>query len=792
MIGSTLIKRFLGLALILIASIGATSVRAEAVIEEILVTAQKRSESLQEVPVSVTALSSNNIESTKLRDPTEIAAQVPNLQATNTIGEGFPIFSLRGVSMSDFSLNQSSPVASYVDEVYKGNPAIQGVQIFDLERIEVLRGPQGTLYGKNSTGGAVNFITRSPSFETGGYLRVGAGSNGRQEVQAAFETPLVADTLAVRLAGTWTEQDGWFENKSPNVDDGNAIDEYGLRASILWNPSDNLQVLLRASVGEVGAVNYGIQPFNITDDGVGAGLYGLYNLLGATTALDSQRAGLGYFQFESEREAEHASENTSVSLSINWDLSDTLTLTSITAWDDGEFFVPEDADGTSNAVLPIDYYAVADQISQDLRITSSLDGPFNFILGLYHAKEEVYNQTTIGFWTDLDLNIDGALDFNDCLDVAGVAFGFGTQTAAGAATETALNDFGLSLGAFFPAGCTVQNDFDQERTSTAIYADTTYNLSDALSFRLGLRYNKDEVVLKNFSARINSADAGVPLFNTIPADPVDPFARAAKDDISHDEVTGKIGIDYTTTSGNLLYASFSHGYRNGAFNAQAFYVPGELNRVEPELLDAKEIGFKSRLLDDRLELNGSVFNYSYENQQFLNIDPVTLAQTLINIEESEITGLEVEMRYRPAEQLMLRAGIGLLDTEVKKGILSAVDLKGNKLPLAPEVNFNLAADWDLLRTDHGVLVMMIDTNYIDDHYFEIFNVDRIQQGNYWVHNARFQFDSADDAWSLGIWVRNLANKEYRTSNIDLQAFFGYDYSHIGTTRTYGVDFTYRF
>jgi iron complex outermembrane recepter protein len=784
-------KRFLCVALTLISTIGAAMVRAEATIEEIVVTAQKRAESLQEVPVSISALSANDIESMKLRDASEIAAHVPNLQATNTIGEGFPIFSLRGVSMNDFSLNQSSPVASYVDEVYKGNPAIQGVQIFDLERIEVLRGPQGTLYGKNSTGGAVNFITRRPSFETGGYLRLGVGSHGRKEAQAAFETPLVEDTLAVRLAGTWTEQDGWFENVLPGVEDGNAIDEYGLRASLLWKPSDELQFVLRASIGEVDAVNYGIQPFNLTADGVGAGLYGLYNLLGASTALDAQRTGLDYFEFDSERDAKHTSENASVSLSINWEMSDTLTLTSTTSWDDGEFFVPEDADGSARAVLSPDYFGEADQISQDLRITSNFDGPFNFIAGLYYATEAVYNQTTVGFWTDLDFNADGILDLNDCLDVSLVTFGLGAQTAGGAATEAILNGFGTSLAAFFPGGCRSQNDFDQERTSKAIYADTTYDLSDALTLRVGLRYNEDETDLKNFSSRLNSAEF-IPLFNLIPGDPVDPFSRAVNDSITDNEVTGKIGIDYTTTSGTLFYASFSHGYRNGAFNAQAFFDPGELTRVDPELLDALEIGFKSRLLDGRIELNGAVFNYSYENQQFLNIDPVTLAQTLINIDESEITGLDLEIRYNPVEQLRLRAGLGLLNTKVKRGNLSGANLDGNKLPLAPEVNFNLAADWDLLRIDQGALVLMVDTNYVDDHHFDIFNVGRIEQESYWVHNARLQFESADDLWSVGAWVRNLADEEYRTSAIDLQASFGYDYSHVGTTRIYGMDFTYRF
>jgi iron complex outermembrane receptor protein len=147
---------------------------------------------------------------------------------------------------------------------------------------------------------------------------------------------------------------------------------------------------------------------------------------------------------------------------------------------------------------------------------------------------------------------------------------------------------------------------------------------------------------------------------------------------------------------------------------------------------------------------------------------------------------------RPTQSLLLRAGLGLLDTEVTKGTLSGVDLEGNELIMAPEVNFNVAADWDLVTTELGTTMLRLDTSYVDDHYFEIFNVDRMQEDGYWVHNARLQFDSSNEDWSVALWVKNLADEEYRSSGIDLQASFGYDYSHIGAPRTYGAEFTYRF
>ncbi len=760
------------------------------VLDEVVVTAQKRAESLQDVPVSVSALTSKDLEALNLKQGIDLAAHVPNLQATNTIGDGVPIFSLRGISMSDFSLNQSSPVAVYIDEVYKGNPALQGVQLYDLERIEVLRGPQGTLYGKNTTGGAVNYNTREPSMETGGYISIGVGDYSRREVDAAFEAALIDDTLGIRVAGTWNERDGWFENGQSGVDDANAIDEYGVRATLLWQPSDTFDLSIRVSTSKQEAVNYGIQPFNISPDGVGAGLYGLYGLLGATTLTDYTRDGADYFAFDSDQDLKRTQESDSVSLTVHYDISDTLTLTSITSWDDGEIFNPEDADGSPLIVVRPYYSGEAEQLAQDLRITSDMDGSFNFIAGLYFAREEVYNQTTIGFWQDLDFNADGGLDFNDCLDPLFTSFGLGQATAEGAAIEGVLNGFGVSLADFVPGGCQIQNDFDQNRDTFASYFDGRFDVSDRMSLRFGLRYTNDETELERFSARILGNDF-VPLLNTIPGDPVDPFAVVPTQSFTDEEWSGKIGVDFKLDSGALVYGVYSRGYRSGAYNAQAFLDPSELTRVDPESVNSFEIGFKTELLGGRMRLNGAAFYYDYEDQQFLNVDAVTLAQTLINIDESEVTGMELELTALPTDNLTLRAGLGVLDSEVKSGSLSGINLSGNELLLAPGVNFNMSANWTVLTTGSGSLSLLADTSYLGDHYFEIFNVNRLEQEAYWLWNGRVQFDSADENWAVAIWGKNLANEEYRTSVIDLAAF-GYDYSHIGAPRTFGAEFTYRF
>ena len=193
---------------------GDAGARSEAVIEEIVVTAQKRVENLQDVPVSVTALTSEDLEVFRFRSLNELSDLVPNMQELPLKGDGTPVFSLRGMSMGDYSFHQQSPVGMYVDEVYKGNQSLNAVPHFDLERVEVLRGPQGTLYGKNTTGGAVNFITRRPEMENAHYVTVGAGNFGLLETHGAFNAVL-SDALAIRLAGTYGTADGWLENVNP-------------------------------------------------------------------------------------------------------------------------------------------------------------------------------------------------------------------------------------------------------------------------------------------------------------------------------------------------------------------------------------------------------------------------------------------------------------------------------------------------------------------------------------------------------------------------------------------------
>ena len=397
---------------------------------DIVVTATKRSESLQKVPLSVSAIGGDDLAKARVSSVDSLVTKVANLQLTSIVGDNTPIFALRGVSMSDYSLNQSSPVATYYDEVYKGNFAFLGVAMYDLERVEVLKGPQGTLYGKNTTGGAVNLITRTAKIgETSGYFNAGYGNYNRVDLNGAVNLPL-GDKAALRVAGTFAHADGWFKNIVPGQPDLAETREWGVRGSLVVEPADGVKFTLRASHSFQNPHNYGIfaQPEAVN------------------------RAGLGKWEIASNETTRRRARTTSVAFTANVDVSDTLAVTSITSYDKGSLHFIEDTDGQSIQLLEIPYDDEAKQFAQDLRLTSNTDGPFDFILGAYYSHEQVFNSSNFKIANDFDYNGDLVVDAQDCIDSGIYA-------------------------------CQFKNQFDQTKDSFAIYSDLKYSLSDNLTLR---------------------------------------------------------------------------------------------------------------------------------------------------------------------------------------------------------------------------------------------------------------------------------------------------------------------
>ncbi len=761
----------------LIACVVAPAVQAQqASLEEIIVTAQRRSERAQDVPVAISALTAADLESRGVRQAGDIAAAVPNLMLSSPYGEeAQPTFSLRGVTTNDWSQNQSSPIAMYVDDVYKSVGAVQALQAYDLANVEVLRGPQGTLYGKNAVGGAINFYSRNPSLtENDGYLTVGLGNYSARTVTAAAGGPIVDGTLGWRAAVFYEKRNGWVESVVPGVEPLNGVDALAARVSFLYKAGESLTALLKIHVSDSGGTPYGAHALN--NDPSVTGFSGEY----------------GWFKSGAKYAIHKKIKDDGASLKIDWKLSDQYTLTSVTGFDYGLWY--EKSDDGALAVTdageaihlddPNTYASSINAFSQELRVSSHGTGPFGWLAGVYYGRDSTHATETFHFFD----SYPGAF----------------------------VDQNGNTLWGFDE-----YNTFDQLRISKAAFLNATYAVTPAVTLRAGVRYTKDTITISNFYALEGGLssqptalgpDSVATLWTqTIPV--IDTTylyfspSFAAQGGVnptlerSNSNVSFKAGVDWKVSDDMLAYFSFSQGYRGAAFNAQAFNNPLELSFANPEKLDAYEAGLKSEFLEKRLEINAAAFYYAYHEQQFLDTfalpnDGGTGFHT-VNAPKSRVAGAEVEMRARPTADLDIRASIGLLDSKYEELFLHGADRSGNKLIMAPDVNAGASVDWRAAKTDAGDIHVEVDGNYYGKQYYDALNTDRISQPAYAVLNTRVSLlGTGNRHFSVAAWVKNLTNRKYLAYGLAQRnpsdGGLGFDYVLVGEPRMLGVDFTYRY
>lgn len=742
----------------------------QAQIEEVTVTAQRRAESILSVPVSVSALGDTDLENLALRNTTDLAGQVPGLVVSPPGGENWPSFAIRGVSSINPGTSTTSPVAVYVDEVYRGVVAFFSKQLYDLERVEVLSGPQGTLYGRNATGGAINFITAKPDFTTGGYLTVGAGRFGRFDAAGALQSG-VTDTFAARLAFATSRDDGWASNVTHGGQRQGATRDYGVRLSMTYEPNDAVEATLRLATSRVGPGMY-LNAIDVQPAGVGAGIYSLFHsLYPASNPNTDLFPNLGRWQTATDFRGTNRSASDDATLTLSWHLSPTYDLVSVSSYNRGYLRVSEDVDATPLDVLRSTQGASGEQFAEDLRIASNLDTPLNFIAGAYFDHQRLHQGTTLSYYQDIDFNGDGVRNAQDCLDN--------------------LRPNPLLDGAIlFPLGCTQRNAFQVERESAAAYVDGNYALTGNLKIILGARYTNEKLDVRDYTAQTLGSD-GTPLLNTIPGDPINTFAVASPISESFSKVTGRIGLQYTLSNGTLLYATLSRGFRSGDVNAQALNSPAELTTVQPETLDAAEIGAKGEFLDNRLQVTTAAYYYRYENQQVLNITPEIL-QTLINFPRSHIKGAEVQVKARPLPTLQLQLGASWLESRVDKAIVSGLDLAGNENTFSPHMTANAGVEWQAVQARLGDLRIFAGGRYVGSYFNDIQNSLEVQSKSSFVVDARATFELHQAPLSLSVYGKNLTNEYYITNQILVGPAFGFDYLHVGPPLTYGAELTYRF
>ena len=725
---------------------------------DLIVTATRRSENLQDVPLSISAIGTEQLASRGVTTSADLGQVVPNLQISSQYGDTSPNFSLRGVGVTnEFAANTASPIGVYVDEVSQTFRYTHGLQLYDLDRVEVVRGPQGTLFGRNTTGGAVSVFTRQPSLSgVNGYMTAGYGNYDRYKVQGAGEVTLVEDKVGLRVAFTRQEGDGYFKEPNPAFKQRSygSLDTVGVRGSLRIKPSDNLDIKITGYYAKDDPVGYPLHYIGL----VGADANGN----GGTDFFGSSRAGLNYDQVTLDKGGNFKTEVGGGSLNINYKLDDNWSFTSVTGYAYSKYSLDIDNDATDNDVYFIYYRSTGKDFSQDFRIDYESD-KFESLLGVYYGSDTIDSNNIV-------------LAYNVLPDAP--ADTLPQEWAPGVA-----NSFNVAFG------------YKQKRTTFAVYSESTIHVTDKLDLTGGIRYTKDHVDFLNAYSTPITDFPGTPLFD---------LYRNVNLKNSYDNWSGRAIINYAWTDKIKTYVSFSRGFRSATYNGFGFVSSAAVYYVQPERLDSLEFGFKTRFFDDRLQLNGSLFHYDYKKQQ---VQEVIGGVAFLRSLDARVNGGELELLARPVRALTLRASVGYLDTKYKNNqLLSGVDVGGNEIPFASKWTASFGGDLTVAEIGTGKLVASAEVAYKSSIWYDAFNDNQrpdptalygpndrtslVGEGGYALVNGRLSYST--EKFTVAVWGKNITDKKYYPFGYDTAGAFGTVLLTPGTPRTYGVEATVKF
>lgn len=757
---------FLASGLVAAPAISETNAPSEAFTEEIVVTAQRRQENMQDVPISITALGKDELDRYFLEQSAQLADVIPNLYIPESGGENTYLnVTIRGVNNPSMGYGSPTSAAVYSDEMVLESWLLHSQAMYDLERVEVLRGPQGTLFGRNSTSGAVQFISARPGDDWEGYARVLYGTYDRIRVEGAYGGP-VSDSVGVRVAGFCDMKDGYVTNIN-NGDELLDSDVCSVRGIVEFNPSDDLEIFFKAQAGTIDH-----EPDLLPSTAPPPNPWELASFVPDPSLIynpgpesDYERINLGW----SEDEIEETIDDYQFNLTVNWDLGNVL-LTSVTGYANIDFDYAMDQDANALVLFAESTGSEYDTVSQELRLTSQTDSPLQWIAGLYYLDTH-WDSYGAGEFTDL---FCVGYPSEDCLFFPG----FPANTG---------------FGSFY---------FDDSYlTSYAAFVHTTYAWTDKLTTTHAIRYTKDDLDRD----RIGSDFTMFPRFGNLShQDASQHIDLGAAYDLdqseSFGEATWRLAVDYAATDDLLYYASISHGYKAGSFGNAASTAAG-FEATEPEMVNSYEVGVKSQWLDNRLKLNGAVFYYDYENYLTSERIPTTagIATVQTNIPEAEFVGGELEMVALLTDKLMLNLALGVSNNEITKYIPGAqtpagdpIDYAGNTIPRSPELDFHGSIRYFLPFMGNATITPQFDWNFRGDRYSDKENTHKA--GEYWIYNASLNYARDDGkGLSIDLFVRNLTDERaviivYIPDTSD----YGTDIGIISRPRTWGVRMNWSF
>lgn len=703
-------------------------------LEDIVVTAQRRAESLQDVPLSVSAFDGQFLQRSRVATVSDLVAFTPGVSGT-TVSTTTPRITVRGVSTEDFGVGSDPALGIYVDDVYLGRGVSSVTDLFDVGRVEVIKGPQGSLFGRNTTAGAISIVTNRPSAdEASGYVDASYGRFEAFDARGAVNLPLGGE-WAIRLAGSTRHRDDWVENT-----EGGGIGRIQSSAgrATLGYDGDDLRATgsfeYRSTRNQPGPyvnrVLVSTNPFgpissNLTDTGPDR----------ARDNIDSYRA----------------------TLRIEADLSDAVTLTSITAYNGFDNSYLEDTDASPLTLLHFGTDGRQDSYSQELRLNGSA-GPVEWFLGASAARDDA-RSTQSAIYDEEDLC--AILFAASCTDATGLPGAPRVREQSIASTRN---------------------------TSLAIYGDATIALGDDLDLTAGLRVSRD---VKQFRLKLPLNDNLLGPIFVVPPSPSDLAGigsltpdGAVEQRFADTSVQPRLAIRYRFGPGLSAYASVSRGYKAGGFNQLS---PGPA--FAPETIWSYEAGLKGELLDRRLRFDLSAYHFRYSDLQVL----VDFAGSVVtrNAGSASGTGVEVQVTALPVEGLALIGGLAFQDAQYDAFQPdAATDYSGNSLVRAPRWSANLVADGRLPLGGRLAALARLELSYRSRQYFDPSNRSWEAQGPYALVNASLGA-AVGDRWELRAFAQNLTDQRYLvdTSQVIPDLI---EYTQRGEPRSYGIQLIARF
>lgn len=783
-------------------------------IENIIVTAQKREQNLQDVPIVVTAVSEQLLKDTGVKDIKDLTILTPGLLVTSTSNESVTTARIRGIGTVGDNPGLESSVGIVIDGVYRPRNGVGFGDLGELERIEVLKGPQGTLFGKNTSAGVINVVSKKPSFDFGSDVELTAGNYGAMEGAASITGPL-AETLAGRLYVAARERDGFLDvdrGPGPREEDTDVDRKfYTLRGQLLLQPSEALDVRL---VGD----------FTDRDENCCAApqavLTPIPGVLAVLNALSpgsvTNPADPFALRAHSNRSTEQSVTDKGASMEINWDMNALggATLTSVTAWRDWETVNGQDSDFTTVDILyrnPDGNFANEfSQVSQEVRLAGESDR-LNWLLGAFYAGE--------------DLSSRNQLLYGDQFRTYYTALFTGTPLAP------ILGSFPASA---WPGGLGTQDVYEQDSTTWALFTNNNLRITDALELTLGLRYTDESkdldtqyannhggvgcTILRSAPALVASSAAPT-IFGIGCATYADPIFNnlATSQSLDEAEWSGTAKLAFRFTDEAMAYASFARGYKAGGFNldrertGSSALNPGTPGgstadtdtRFDKELVDSYELGLKTQWLANSLLLNAAVFYQDYTDFQLNTFTGIQFVVTSLPKVNSQ--GVDLDMVwYTPLEQLSLQGGVTYADTQIEDfGNALAFfrpERKDDTLSFAPEWSASLSATFEQPIGSSLLFRSNVGAKYTSE-YNTGSNLDpRKMQDALTLVNARLGIGAADEKWMVEAWAQNLTDEEYYQVAFDatlqgssagavpsstIDAF-------LGAPRTYGITARFKF